>query len=36
MRKLVAHKYDKINDDLMFVTLRRDIPALIKRLGLSG
>ncbi|QXT62571.1 HepT-like ribonuclease domain-containing protein [Tessaracoccus palaemonis] len=36
MRNLVAHKYDKVNDDLMFVTLRRDIPALIKRLGLSG
>lgn len=35
MRNLVAHQYDKINDDLMFATLRRDIPALIKRLGLS-
>jgi uncharacterized protein with HEPN domain len=34
MRNLVAHQYDKVNDDLMFVTLRRDIPALIKRLGL--
>lgn len=35
MRNLVAHHYDKVNDDLMFVTLRRDIPALIKRLGRS-
>ena len=33
MRNLVAHQRDKVNDDLMFVTLRRDIPALIKRLG---
>ena len=36
MRNLVAHQYDKVNDDLMFVTLRRDIPALIERLGLSA
>lgn len=36
MRNLVAHQYDKVNDDLMFVTLRRDIPALIQRLGLSA
>lgn len=36
MRNLVAHQYDKVNDDLMFVTLRRDIPTLITRLGLSG
>lgn len=34
MRNLVAHQYDKVNDDLMFVTLHRDIPKLIKRLGL--
>ncbi len=33
MRNLVAHQYDKVNDDLMFVTLRRDIPTLIQRLG---
>lgn len=36
MRNLVAHQDDKVNDDLMFVTLQRDIPALIKRLGLSA
>ena len=36
MRNLVAHQYDKVNDDLMFVTLRRDIPALIERLELSA
>lgn len=36
MRNLVAHHYDKVNDDLMFVTLRRDVPALLERLGLSG
>lgn len=36
MRNLVAHQYDQVNDDLMFVTLRRDIPSLIKRLGLSN
>ncbi len=36
MRNLVAHRSDKVNDDLMLVTLRRDIPALINRLGLSG
>jgi len=35
LRNLVAHQYDKVNDDLMFATLRRDIPALIERLGLS-
>ena len=36
MRNLVAHLNDKVHDDLMFVTLRSDIPALIKRLGLSA
>lgn len=36
MRNLVAHQYDKVNDDLMFVTLRRDIPALIQHLGLAA
>ncbi len=35
MRNLVARQYDKINDDLMYATLRRDIPTLIQRLGLS-
>jgi uncharacterized protein with HEPN domain len=35
MRNLVAHHYDKVNDDLMFVTLSRDIPGLIERLNLS-
>lgn len=33
MRDLVAHRPDKVNHDLMWVTLRRDIPALIERLG---
>lgn len=36
MRNLVAHHYDKVNDDLMFVTLERDIPRLLEQLGLSG
>jgi len=36
MRNLVAHQYDKVNDDLMFVTLSRDIPALVERLGLAS
>ena len=36
MRNLVAHQYDKVNDDLMFVTLTRDIPALVERLGLAS
>ncbi|HZK04581.1 MAG TPA: HepT-like ribonuclease domain-containing protein [Actinomycetaceae bacterium] len=36
MRNLVAHQYDKVNHDLMFVTLERDIPALMKRLGLRA
>lgn len=35
MRNLVAHRYDRFNHDLMFVTLRRDVPALIERLGLA-
>lgn len=36
MRNLVAHQYDKVNHDLMWVTLQRDIPALMERLGLSA
>ncbi len=36
MRNLVAHQYDKVNHDLMLVTLRRDIPSLIERLGLNA
>ena len=36
MRNLVAHQYDKVNDDLMLVTQRRDIPALITRLSRSA
>lgn len=35
MRNLVTHHDDKVNDDLMFVTLQRDVPALLERLGLS-
>ncbi len=35
MRNLVAHHYDKVNHDLMWVTLDRDVPALIERLGLG-
>ena len=35
MRNLVAHRQDKVNHDLMLVTLRRDIPALVERLGLN-
>lgn len=35
IRSLVAHRPDKVNHDLMLVTLRRDIPSLIERLGLN-
>ncbi|MGC5168142.1 DUF86 domain-containing protein [Luteimicrobium sp. DT211] len=35
MRNLVAHHYDKVNDDLMFQTLRVDVPRLIRDLGLG-
>lgn len=35
MRNLVAHQYDKVNHDLMLVTLQRDIPSLIERLDLN-
>ncbi|MCL2315916.1 MAG: DUF86 domain-containing protein [Actinomycetia bacterium] len=29
MRNLVAHQYERVNDDLLWVTLSTDIPALI-------
>lgn len=32
MRNLVAHHYDKINHDLMWSTLKNDLPALLDRL----
>lgn len=35
MRNLVAHQCDRINHDLMWVTLQRDIPSLIERLDLN-
>lgn len=34
MRNLVAHQYDRVNHDLMWITLQRDIPALMDQLGL--
>ncbi|WP_297745949.1 DUF86 domain-containing protein [uncultured Tessaracoccus sp.] len=34
MRNLVAHHYDKVNHDLMFVTLQREIPDLGAKLAL--
>ena len=35
MRNLVAHHYDKVNDDLMLLALAVRVPALLARLGLS-
>ncbi|MGM0385552.1 MAG: hypothetical protein ACQERF_06175 [Actinomycetota bacterium] len=35
LRNLIAPQHDKSNHDLMWVTLRRDIPTLMERLGLS-
>jgi uncharacterized protein with HEPN domain len=34
MRNLVAHHYDKVNDELVWETLRARIPALLDDLGL--
>ncbi|MBW3068172.1 MULTISPECIES: HepT-like ribonuclease domain-containing protein [unclassified Actinomyces] len=34
MRNLVAHHYDKVNDDLMFRALEVRIPGLLTALGL--
>jgi len=37
MRNLVAHQYQSVNDDLLWVTLSSDIPALVRRLdGLTA
>lgn len=36
LRNLVAHHYDKVNDDLIWVSLERDVPQLIQDLGLTS
>ena len=36
LRNLVAHHNDTINDDLIWVTLERDVPRLIAELRLSS
>ena len=35
MRNLVAHHYDKTNDDLMWQALTGRVPDLIRQLGLT-
>jgi uncharacterized protein with HEPN domain len=35
MRNLLAHHYDKVNDQLVFTALAHRIPELLSRLGLS-
>lgn len=35
MRNLVAHHYDKVNDEFVWETLRTRIPALLAALGLA-
>jgi len=36
MRNLIAHHYDKVDDRLVFTTLQRRIPALLRALDLGG
>jgi uncharacterized protein with HEPN domain len=35
MRNLVAHHYDKVNDDLLWTALSVRIPRLVKDLGIQ-
>ncbi|MGJ9412649.1 DUF86 domain-containing protein [Aeromicrobium sp. CF4.19] len=35
MRNLIAHHYDKVDDQLVFSALQRRIPDLLNRLGLA-
>ncbi|WP_448060511.1 HepT-like ribonuclease domain-containing protein [Cellulomonas hominis] len=34
MRSLVAHHYDKVNDDMMWAALSRRVPEMVRSLGL--
>lgn len=36
MRNLVAHHYDKVNDDLVWAALTTRLPGLLAELGLSA
>lgn len=36
MRNLIAHHYDKVEDELVFRALASRIPELLHRLGVSG
>ncbi|WP_431837246.1 HepT-like ribonuclease domain-containing protein [Cellulomonas sp. Y8] len=36
MRNLVAHHYDKVNDDVMWAALAVRVPAMLAALGLTG
>lgn len=36
MRNLIAHHYDKVDDQLVFATLARRIPDLLVQLGSGG
>ena len=35
MRNLIAHHYDRVNDQLVFATLQRRVPDLMNHLGLT-